>query len=144
MPARAIHLHPTAPLASRVLLPGDPGRALQLATELLDRPIMFNHNRGLWGYTGTAADGEPLTIQSTGIGGPSAAVITSELCGLGMRVAIRIGTAWAGRGGPSLGSLVTVSSANCEDGASRALGATGAVAADAALAARPHCPLPRT
>ena len=70
-----IHLHPTAPLAERVLLPGDPGRALRLAEGLLETPKMFNHNRGLWGYTGTAADGEPLTIQSTGMGGPSAAIV---------------------------------------------------------------------
>src|ERR1700719_3135083 len=75
----AIHLHPTAPLAPRVLLPGDPGRALALAQELLRDPRMFNHNRGLWGYTGLARDGELLTIQSTGIGGPSAAIVLEEL-----------------------------------------------------------------
>ena len=46
---------------------------------------MFNHNRGLWGYTGTAADGEPLTIQATGIGGPSAAIVLEELIALGAR-----------------------------------------------------------
>src|SRR4051812_49800233 len=68
-----IHVHPTAPLADRALLPGDPGRALALAQALCDAPAkMFNHNRGLWGYTGTALDGAALTIQSTGIGGPSA------------------------------------------------------------------------
>src|SRR3954466_14009226 len=68
-----IHVDPTAPLAHRALLPGDPGRALALAQALCDAPAkMFNHNRGLWGYTGTALDGAPLTIQSTGIGGPSA------------------------------------------------------------------------
>ena len=77
--APTIHLQPTAPLAERVLLPGDPGRALRLAQALLEEPKMFNHNRGLWGYTGTAADGEPLTIQSTGMGGPSAAIVISEL-----------------------------------------------------------------
>ena len=47
-----IHLHPTAELAERVLLPGDPGRALALAQLLLEKPLMFNHHRGLWGYTG--------------------------------------------------------------------------------------------
>ena len=77
-----IHLHPTAPLAERVLLPGDPGRALRLAEALLE-PQMFNHHRGLWGYTGTAADGELLTIQSTGMGGPSAAIVIAELHDLG-------------------------------------------------------------
>ena len=44
---------------------------------------MFNHNRGLWGYTGAAADGRPLTVQSTGIGGPSAAIVLEELIALG-------------------------------------------------------------
>ena len=71
MAPATIHVHPTAPLADRALLPGDPGRALALAQALFDAPArMFNHNRGLWGYTGTALDGEPLTVQSTGIGGP--------------------------------------------------------------------------
>ena len=75
----SIHVHPVAPLAPRVLLPGDPGRALALAQSLLgeDRK-MFNHNRGLWGYSGTAADGDPLTIQSTGMGGPSAAIVLED------------------------------------------------------------------
>ena len=90
-----IHLHPTAPLAERVLLPGDPGRALALAQALLVEPRMFNHNRGLWGYTGAAPDGEPLTIQSTGIGGPSAAIVLSELIALGVQRAIRVGTCGA-------------------------------------------------
>ena len=44
---------------------------------------MFNHHRGLWGYTGTAPDGEPLTIQATGMGGPSAAIVLTELIALG-------------------------------------------------------------
>src|SRR3954466_7001157 len=90
--AVTIHLHPTAPLAERVLLPGDPGRALMLAQSLLAEPRMFNHNRGLWGYRGEAADGRPLTIQATGMGGPSAAIVLSELLALGARRAIRIGT----------------------------------------------------
>src|SRR5580700_6569955 len=88
-----IHLHPTAPLAERVLLPGDPGRALSLAQLLLSEPRMFNHNRGLWGYTGAAfADGAPLTVQSTGMGGPSAAIVISELVELGARRLVRVGT----------------------------------------------------
>src|SRR5437588_3108345 len=93
--APVIHLHPTAPLARRVLLPGDPGRALLLAQSLLDAPKMFNHNRGLWGYSGTAADGAPLTIQSTGMGGPSAAIVISELADLGATTMLRTGTCGA-------------------------------------------------
>ena len=56
---------------------------------------MFNHHRGLWGYTGTAPDGEPVTIQATGMGGPSAAIVLSELISLGARRAIRVGTCGA-------------------------------------------------
>jgi len=117
----AIHLHPTAPLAPRVLLPGDPGRALALAQELLREPRMFNHNRGLWGYSGLAADGEPLTIQSTGIGGPSAAIVLEELIALGARRAIRVGTAGALDAALALGELLIVERAIGADGTSRAL-----------------------
>ncbi len=87
-----VHIHQTAELAERVLLPGDPGRALRLAQELLEAPKMLNHNRGLWGYTGTAPDGAPLSIQSTGMGGPSAAIVATELIELGARRLLRIGT----------------------------------------------------
>jgi DeoD family purine-nucleoside phosphorylase len=132
---RAIHIQPTAPLAERVLLPGDPGRALALAQELLERPLMFNHNRGLWGYTGTAADGAPLTIQSTGIGGPSAAIVLEELISLGATRAVRVGTAGALDPELRLGELVLASEAITADGTSRALGAGERVPADATLLA---------
>lgn len=132
-PPQAIHLHPTAPLAERVLLPGDPGRALALAQLLLEQPKMFNHNRGLWGYTGKAADGLELTIQATGIGGPSAAIVLEELIALGARRAIRVGTCGALAPALALGDLVVASEAICADGASRALGAGERIAADVAL-----------
>jgi DeoD family purine-nucleoside phosphorylase len=131
---RTIHIHPTAPLAARALLPGDPGRALALAQALLDEPRMFNHNRGLWGYTGTAADGEPLTIQSTGMGGPSAAIVVEELCELGLERVVRVGTCGALDGRLALGDLVVVREALAADGASRALGAGERVVADPQLA----------
>ena len=130
-----VHIHPTAPLAARALLPGDPGRALQLAQLLLDEPKMFNHNRGLWGYTGAAADGELLTIQSTGMGGPSAAIVLEELCDLGLAEAIRVGTCGALDADLTLGELVIADAALASDGASRALGAEDRVGADAGLVA---------
>jgi len=127
--ADAIHLHPTAPLAERVLLPGDPGRALLLAQSLLHEPKMFNHNRGLWGYTGTATDGLPLTIQSTGMGGPSAAIVIAELADLGARTLLRVGTCGALHNSLALGELLIASQALATDGTSRALGAGARVAA---------------
>ena len=130
-----VHLHPTAPLAPRALLPGDPGRALLLAQLLTSEPKMFNHNRGLWGYTGTAADGEPLTIQSTGMGGPSAAIVLEELGDLGLRQAIRIGTCGTLDPGLALGDLAIAEAALACDGTSRALGAGERIAADPGLLA---------
>jgi DeoD family purine-nucleoside phosphorylase len=128
-----IHLRPTAELAERVLLPGDPGRALALAQWLLEKPLMFNHHRGLWGYTGRARDGELLTVQSTGMGGPSAAIVLHELALLGVRRAIRVGTCGALNGELQLGELVVAREAIAADGTSRALGAGERVAGDAGL-----------
>lgn len=130
-----IHLRPTASLAPRVLLPGDPGRALTLAQALLTDPKMFNHNRGLWGYTGEATDGAPLTIQSTGIGGPSAAIVIAELAELGARTLLRVGTCGALDHSLALGDLLVVTEALAADGTSRALGAGERVAGDPELLA---------
>jgi DeoD family purine-nucleoside phosphorylase len=125
-----IHLQPTAPLAERVLLPGDPGRALRLAQALLREPRMFNHNRGLWGYTGIAADEEPLTIQSTGMGGPSAAIVVTELAMLGARRLVRVGTCGALDPTLELGQFIVAREAIAHDGTSRALGAAERTAPD--------------
>jgi DeoD family purine-nucleoside phosphorylase len=133
---RAIHLRPAADLAERVLLPGDPHRALAVAQHLLDGPKMFNHSRGLWGYTGTAADGESLTIQATGMGGPSAAIVVEELIALGARRLVRIGTCGALVGELAIGDLVAAESVLPADGASAALGANGALGPDPGLLAR--------
>src|SRR5581483_10138444 len=123
--SETIHLRPTAPLADRVLLPGDPGRALALAQLLIEQPKMFNHHRGLWGYTGAASvDGEPLTIQSTGMGGPSAAIVLHELIALGASRAIRVGTCGALDRSLELGDLVVAREAIAADGTSAALSGT--------------------
>jgi DeoD family purine-nucleoside phosphorylase len=128
-----IHLRPHADVAERVLLPGDPGRALRLAQQLLDAPKMLNHNRGLWGYTGAAADGAPLTVQSTGMGGPSAAIVVEELIALGARRLLRVGTCGALDGSLALGGLLVADRVLAEDGASRALGAAGSIEGDLTL-----------
>jgi len=130
---RAVHLRPSAELAERVLLPGDPHRALFVAQALLERPIMFNHRRGLWGYTGAAPDGEPVTVQSTGMGGPSAAIVTEELIALGALRLVRIGTCGALDSSVAMGELLAVEAALAADGTSCALGAEGRVAADPEL-----------
>jgi uridine phosphorylase len=96
---------------------------------------MFNHHRGLWGYTGAAADGEPLTIQATGMGGPSAAIVVEELAQLGVQTVVRVGTCGALRPDLELGDLIVAREVRGEDGASRGLGAPAVQTPDPALTA---------
>jgi uridine phosphorylase len=112
MPSR---LRPTATIAAEAILVGDPGRALMLAQELLEQPKMSNHARGLWGYSGRTRGGRELTIQSTGMGGPSAGVVLRDLAGLGVRRAIRIGTG-ASLSDLGLGELLLVNEARTAAG----------------------------
>ena len=79
MPA---HLRPSAPTATDALLCGDPARALAIAQTVLVDARMSNHHRGLWGYHGRTSEGRELTVQATGIGGPSAAIVIGELAAL--------------------------------------------------------------
>jgi uridine phosphorylase len=135
MPTR---LRPTAPIAADAVLVGDPGRALLLAQELLEEPKMSNHARGLWGYSGETPGGKRLTIQATGIGGPSAALILADLAELGVRRAIRVGTCVVLDETHTLGDLLVVTKALAEGGSAAALGvARGeAVTPDAGLTER--------
>lgn len=119
MPAR---LRPTAPIASDAILVGDPGRALLLAQELLAEPKMSNHARGLWGYSGTTPAGHALTIQSTGMGGPSAALVLGELAELGVRRAVRVGTCAALDPSVGLGELLIASEAVARGGSASSFG----------------------
>ena len=76
--------------ASTVLLVGDPGRAEKIGAVLTD-PRCVNDNRGLFGYTGTYK-GKTLSVQTTGMGCPSAAIVVEELLQLDVQRFIRIGT----------------------------------------------------
>jgi uridine phosphorylase len=139
-----LHLRPSTAYAEDALLPGDPGRALALAQQLLTEPRMSNHARGLWGYTGKTEAGRPLSIQSTGMGGPSAAIVLQELAGLGVRRAIRVGTCGALEGNFEHGDLIVAVDALAEDGTSRALGAGESAKADRGLTGRLAAGLPGT
>src|SRR4051795_3535675 len=89
MPSR---LRPSSSYTADAVLVGDPGRALLLAQELLEEPKMCNHARGLWGYSGRLPSGGELTVQSTGMGGPSAALVLTDLAELGVRRVVRVGS----------------------------------------------------
>lgn len=88
---REFHLH-TAPgdVGRYVLLPGDPGRCEKIA-KYFDEPKLVAHNREYVTYTGTI-DGVPVSVTSTGIGGPSAVIALEELIHCGADTFIRVGT----------------------------------------------------
>ena len=114
---------PLEPPAADAILAGDSRRAFALAQALTIQPRMSHQARGLWGYTGTSPGGLDLTVQSTGVGGPSAVAVISDLAGLGVTTVIRLGTCVAldDRLGP--GDRVLVERALAADGAGRALAA---------------------
>jgi purine-nucleoside phosphorylase len=119
MPAR---LRPTGPLAADAILVGDPGRSLLLAQELLEEPKMSNHARGLWGYSGRIPHGGELTIQATGMGGPSAALVLADLAKLGVKRAVRVGTCAAVGSRARLGELLLPVEALAGGGSAAAFG----------------------
>ncbi len=73
-----------------VLLPGDPQRTTYIS-ELTDSPRVVNEYRGLLGFTGRYK-GVDISIQTTGMGCPSASIVVEELIQLGAKTFIRVGT----------------------------------------------------
>ena len=72
------------------ILPGDPGRCQSIAA-LFDDAKFIGQNREYVIYTGTLL-GEKVSVCSTGIGGPSAAIAMEELHNIGADTFIRVGT----------------------------------------------------
>ena len=99
-----------------VLLPGDPGRVPRIAA-LLDgaRPVAANREYTTW--TGSL-DGVPVSVTSTGIGGPSAAIAVEELCDLGAHTLLRVGTCGAMQPGLRRGDVLIAQAAVRDEGTS--------------------------
>ena len=72
------------------ILPGDPGRCESIARYFEDA-VHVRTNREYTTYTGKLL-GETVSVVSTGIGGPSAAIAMEELCNLGAHTFVRVGT----------------------------------------------------
>ena len=72
------------------ILPGDPGRCEAIARHF-DNAVHIGMNREYNIYTGTLL-GEKVSVCSTGIGGPSAAIAMEELSAIGVDTFIRVGT----------------------------------------------------
>ena len=96
--------------AEACLLPGDPLRAKYVAETFLEGAEQKNSERGMLGYTGTY-NGRPVSIQATGMGCPSAAIVIEELVQLGVKRLLRIGTCGGLQPDLQLGDLIVAISA---------------------------------
>jgi DeoD family purine-nucleoside phosphorylase len=96
--------------AEACLLPGDPLRAQYIAETFLDDVEQKNRERGMLGFTGTYR-GRPVSVQATGMGCPSAAIVVEELIRLGVKRLLRIGTCGGLQPDLKLGDVVVALSA---------------------------------
>ena len=100
-----------------VILPGDPKRCAKIAELFEDAHLVADH-REFTTYTGYL-DGEKVSVTSTGIGGPSAAIAMEELVRCGAEVFIRVGTCGGIRTDVKSGDLVIATGAVRMEGTSR-------------------------
>ena len=104
--------------AEACLLPGDPLRAQYIAETYFDEPTQVNGERGLLGYTGTW-EGKRISVQGTGMGCPTAAIVVEELITLGVKRLLRIGTCGGLQNDLHIGDLVVALTAVPADGTAR-------------------------
>jgi 5'-methylthioadenosine phosphorylase/purine-nucleoside phosphorylase len=111
-----IHLRAEAgDYAPNVLCPGDPRRAAYIAETFFDPGYRtVNEERGMLGFTGTF-DGSPISVQTTGMGCPSAGIVFEELVMLGVQRLVRVGTCGGLKDGMQMGDTVIGLSATPED-----------------------------
>ncbi len=100
--------------APAVLCPGDPRRAEYIAKTFFDAPRLVNEERGMLGFTGSF-EGQPISVQATGMGCPSAAIVYEELIMLGAKRLIRVGTAGALQPTMQMGDVVIAVSSTPQD-----------------------------
>jgi len=118
MTNRQYHLHGCdGDVGGYVLLPGDPGRCEAIAARF-DSPRLVAANREFTTWTGSLR-GISVSVTSTGIGGPSAAIAVEELTRLGVHTVLRVGTCGAIQPHVSKGDLVVAAAAVRDEGTSR-------------------------
>lgn len=100
-----------------VILPGDPKRCEKIAG-YFENPVFVADNREYITYTGTL-DGVRVSVTSTGIGGPSAAIAMEELWRCGADTFVRIGTCGGMQTEVKSGDLVIATGAIRMEGTSK-------------------------
>jgi uridine phosphorylase len=105
-------------VARYVLLPGDPGRAERIAQQMDDAKLVAQ-NREYVVYTGTT-NGVPVSVCSTGIGGPSASIALEELTNVGADTFIRVGSSGGRQKDTPIGTPIVITAAYRGEGTSKA------------------------
>ena len=98
-----------AEIARYVFTPGDHDRARKIA-EQFDEHHHVSDSRGYQVYSGTYR-GVPMTVCSTGMGGPTVAIALEELAHMGAEVFIRVGSCGVVQDGMTVGDVVIASGA---------------------------------
>ncbi len=104
-------------IAPYVLVPGDPGRVKRIV-EYFDKSRLVAENREYLVYTGIY-HGKPVSVCSTGIGGPAASIAFEELVRVGARVLIRVGSAGGRQKDIPIGTPVVITASYRGEGTSR-------------------------
>ena len=118
----------TGDYADACLLPGDPLRARYIAETYLEDAVQVNGERGLLGFTGTYG-GKRVSVQSTGMGCPTATIVSEELIQLGVTRLLRVGTCGGLQPRLALGDIIVAISAVPADSTAMHL-----------VGNEPHCP----
>ena len=99
------------------LIPGDPGRVDRIAEQCTNvEPLAENREYKL---VNAEYEDTPLTICSTGIGCPSAAIAIEELNAVGVETVIRCGTTGALQSNIEIGDMVVATAAAKEEGTTK-------------------------
>ena len=105
-------------VADAVLLPGNPER-IEKITQFWDDAEEMAHHREYRTVTGEY-EGTPISVTSTGIGSPSAAIAVEELARVGADTLIRVGSCGAIQPGMDVGDLVITTGGVRQEGTSDA------------------------
>jgi uridine phosphorylase len=104
-------------LTDIALVPGDPGRVDRIAAQC-DEATTVAQNRE-YKIVNATYESRELTICSTGIGSPSAAIAVEELAAVGVETIIRVGTTGALQEGIEIGDMVVATGAAKDEGTTK-------------------------
>ena len=104
-------------LTDRVLIPGDPGRVDRIASHCDDAETVAENRE--YKVVNATYEGQELTICSTGIGCPSAAIAIEELANVGVETFIRVGTTGALQSDLEIGDMVVATGAAKNEGTTK-------------------------